>query len=250
MLGIIKGDIRYEYLSYMEESVLSNELVDFYNIDELLLPFSGIDDYYNIKGSNINILDILKVNDIHTIYVGKASEKLKELCEHKVITLYEILKDEDFVIENAHLTAMGIINHLSKGDKIINDYTIVVAGFGYLGFMLCKLLEANKVNFSVYTTNPIEQKFVKMLGYKITNFKDFSIIINTIPHNIDIDYSLLKNKRIVDVASYPYGFDIEKMNNLNVRYEIISSIPAKFCPNLAAHILKKYIEKMRVLIYN
>jgi hypothetical protein len=54
---------------------------------------------------------------------------------------------------------------------------------------------------------------------------------------------MLKNKRIVDVASYPYGFDIEKINNMNVRYEIISAIPAKFCPNLAAHILKKYIEK-------
>ena len=243
MLGIIKGDNRYEYLSFMIDSIISNELVDFYEIDRLLLPFGGIDEYYNIKGSNINILDILRVNDIKTIYVGLANDKLKELCEYKNIKLYEILKDEDFIIENAHLTAMGIINYLSKGEKIINDYKIVVTGFGYVGFMLCKLLEANKVDFSVYTINPIEQKFLKMLGYKITNFKDFSIIINTIPHNIDIDYNMLKNKRIVDVASYPYGFDIEKINNMNVRYEIISAIPAKFCPNLAAHILKKYIEK-------
>ena len=103
MLGIIKGDNRYEYLSFMVDSVLSNELVDFYNIDELLLPFSGIDEYYNIKGSNINILDILRVNDIKAIYVGHASDKLVDLCKHKNILLFEILKDEDFIIENAHL---------------------------------------------------------------------------------------------------------------------------------------------------
>ena len=88
------------------------------------------------------------------------------------------------------------------------------------------------------------------MGYKHADFKDFGIIINTIPHNIDIDYSLLKNKRVLDVASKPYGFDIEKIANIDVRYEIYSNIPAKFCPNLAANILKNYIEKMRVLIYN
>ena len=250
MLGIIKGDIRYDYLSFEGEYIISNELVDFYNIDELLLPFGGIDEYYNIKGSSINLLDILRVNDIKVIFVGKASDKLIDLCEYKNIKLFEILKDEDFVIENAHLTAMGIINYLSKGDKIINDYKVVVTGFGYVGYMLSRLLEANHVDFSIYTNNEIERKFVKMMGYKLTNFKDFSIIINTIPHNIDIDYNLLKNKRILDVASYPYGFDIEKLNNINVRYEIYSAIPAKFCPNLAGYILKKYIEKCMVLFYN
>ena len=201
MLGIIKGDNRYEYFSFMIDSIISNELVDFYEIDRLLLPFGGIDEYYNIKGSNINILDILRVNDIKTIYVGLANDKLKDICEYKNIKLYEILKDEDFIIENAHLTAMGIINYLSKGEKIINDYKIVVTGFGYVGFMLCRLLEANKVDFSVYTINPIEQKFLKMLGYKITNFKDFSIIINT------KSYNTIKNVGIAIINANQLSYD-------------------------------------------
>ena len=44
VLGIIKGDSRYECLSKMMKCVYSSELVDFYNIDLLLLPFGGIDD--------------------------------------------------------------------------------------------------------------------------------------------------------------------------------------------------------------
>lgn len=250
MLGIIKGDNRYEYLHEKIGGVLSNELADFYKIDRLLLPFGGIDNQYNIISSNINLLDILRNNNILAIYVGKANEKLKELCNIRNILLFEILNDEEFIIDNAHLTGLGIINYLSKGDRIINDYKVIIMGFGYVGFKLALLLTANKVNFSVYTTNEIEKKYVSLMGYKQANFKDYSIIINTIPHNMDIDYNLLKNKRVLDVSSAPYGFDIEKMNKIDVRYEIYSSIPAKFCPNLAANILEKYIEKTDVLIYN
>ncbi|MDE5565641.1 MAG: hypothetical protein K2I77_01525, partial [Anaeroplasmataceae bacterium] len=64
MLGIIKGDTRYEALSMMLESKISNELCDFYGIDGLVLPLAGIDDHYNIKQSSLNLLDILNMNDI------------------------------------------------------------------------------------------------------------------------------------------------------------------------------------------
>ena len=60
--------------------------------------------------------------------------------------------------------------------------------------------------------------------------------------NLGICYNLNMNK---------YSFIVpEKLNNINVRYEIYSAIPAKFCPNLAGYILKKYIEKCMVLFYN
>lgn len=250
MLGVIKTDIRYEYLKDKMDCIVSKDLVDFIGIDSLLLPFAGIDSKYNIKGTSLNLIDILRVNGIESIYVGKANKELRELCLSKNIELFELLLDEEFVMENAHLTALGIVDYLCKSDKIINDFKVIICGFGYIGFSLAKILEAYGVDFSIYTTNPVEYKFVSMLGYKHNNFKDFSIIINTIPHNIDIDYSCLKNKRILDVASSPYGFDIEKINSINVRYEIYSSIPAKFCPNQAAEIIKKYIEKNRILIYN
>ena len=75
MLGIIKGDIRYEALAKMLPSVLSGELYDFIGIDTLLLPFGGIDEYYNIKQSKLNLLDILKENDIWVLK-GTQIEKL------------------------------------------------------------------------------------------------------------------------------------------------------------------------------
>lgn len=64
MLGIIQGDVRYEALAKMLPAKLSKELYDFYGIDMLLLPFGGINETYDIKQSNLNLLDILKQNEI------------------------------------------------------------------------------------------------------------------------------------------------------------------------------------------
>lgn len=243
MLGIIEGDIRYEALAKLMPAKLSGKLSDFLDIDALLLPFGGIDENYNIKQSQLNLLDILKENDIKTILVGNANNKLKEVCLKKNIRLFELLKDLDFVIPNAKLTSMGIVNYLSTGNSAVSDQKICIVGFGNIGFTLAELLKANDCSFSIYPMNEIEEKYVRLMGYSVSNLEDYDILINTVPKNLNWDYESLKSKRIIDVASAPYGFDILKINELGIRYEIVSAIPSKFAYESAANILKKYIEK-------
>ncbi len=243
MLGIIEGDIRYSALAKLMPAKLSKELSDFLDIDVLLLPFGGIDENYNIKQSQLNLLDILKENDIKTILVGNANTKLKNLCLEKNIRLLELLKDYQFVIPNAKLTSMGIIDYLSKGDFAVSDQKIRIVGFGNIGFTLAELLKSNDCSFDIYPMNEIEEKYIRLMGYDIADEKEYDILINTVPKNLDWDYVSLKNKRIIDVASFPYGFDILKINEMGIRYEIVSAIPSKFAYFSAANILKKYIEK-------
>ncbi len=243
MLGIIKGDIRYEALSRMVPSIISNELSDFLDIDSLLLPFNGIDEYYNIKQSNINLLDILKQNDIKMIFVGNANNKLKELCLAKKIGLIELLKAPEFVMENARLTAMGVIYYLGQKNIAISDLKIIILGYGNIGYALAELLKAYRCKFSIYANTIEEAKFIRLQGYTLADFKDFDIVVNTIPKNLDWDYSIFKDKQIIDVASAPYGFDIDKIYEVGIKYEIISAIPSKFAPTSAAKIIKNYIEK-------
>ncbi|MDE6655555.1 MAG: hypothetical protein K2J85_01020 [Anaeroplasmataceae bacterium] len=243
MLGIIKGDIRYEALAKLMPAKLSNELYDFLDIDVLLLPFGGIDENYNIKQSKLNLLDILKENAIKTILVGNANSKLKELCEQRKIKLVELLKDLRFVIPNAKLTSMGIIDYLSTKDIAVSDQKIMIVGFGNIGFTLAELLKANDCNFSVFPMNEIEEKYVRLSGFEVADFKDYDVIVNTVPYNLNWDYESLRKKRIIDVASMPYGFDINKINELGIRYEIVGAIPSKFAYVSAANIIKKYIEK-------
>lgn len=243
MLGIIKGDARYEALSKMIPSRLSNELCDFIGIHGLILPLGGIDEYYNIKQSNLNLLDILRENDINLIVVGNANNKLKELCLQKNIILIELLKDLGYVMENARLTAEGILSYLTHKDVSIKDQKIVILGYGNIGFYLAELLKAYHTIFQIYPSSELEKKYILLSGYELADLKDFDIAINTIPANLDWDYTAFKNKRIIDVASSPYGFDVEKTIKYSIRYEIFGAIPAKYAPYSAAKIIQKTIEK-------
>lgn len=243
MLGIVKGDIRYDALATMVDAKLSSKLVDFYGIDVLLLPFGGIDAYYNIKNSKLNILDILKFNCVKTIIVGNANNKLKDLCEVKNITLVELLKLPQFVIENAKLTSMGIIDFLQRKNLAIHDLKILIMGYGNIGYTFAELLDAYGCNFSIYPNTKEEEKYILLRGFSVTDWQDFDIVVNTIPANIEMDYEVFKNKRILDVASAPYGFDIDKIEEYGISYEIYSAIPSKFAYISAANIIKKYIEK-------
>lgn len=242
MLGIIGNDIRYKYLNEITDSIYSDELYDFIGIDELLLPFNGINDNYDVKQSKLNLLDILKENNIKCIYVGNANKLLKDLCVNNNIELKELLTDYNFVIPNAKLTALGIIDYLNRGIKIASDEKICIVGFGNIGFFLAKILLEYNADFFIIASNELEEKYLKLLGYK-AYLDDYKILINTVPKNLNWDYKKLKNKTIIDVASSPYGFDIEKINKNHIDYTILSALPSKFCPVAAANIIKKIIEK-------
>ena len=249
MLGIIKGDIRYTYLNEMlDNSILSDKLEDLIGIDELLLPINGINRNYTIKGSLLNLKDILNQNSIKTIYTGKNSNELNELCERHNIKLINFFNNE-CVLENANLTAKGIIHHIHFGVKDISNYKILIVGYGNIGYYLSRLLDAYEVNYKIYSESILERKMIllakKNIEYNLDG-SDYDIIINTVPANLNWNYISLRDKKIIDVASEPYGFDIKKIEENYINYEIFSSIPSKFAPYSAAKIiydsLKKYCD--------
>lgn len=245
MLGIIKCDVRYEYLSKMiENSIISNNLLDFYDVDELVLPIGGINEDYTIKQTNINIVDILNQNCIKRIYSANASKRLEELCNNYRIELINLFDDKT-IIQNAKLTAKGIIHHLGNEDSDISEYKVLVVGYGNISYYLCKILDLYEVDYSVLTLNELEKKYLIADNKNVKddfNGSGFDIVINTIPFNLNWDYNSLTNVKIIDVSSKPYGFDIDEIINHKLNYYILSAIPSSFCPHTAATILKNRLK--------
>ena len=245
MIGIIKGDVRYTYLSQiLDNSILSDSLKDFNNIDILILPLTGINSNLIIKQTNINILDILKANSIKAIITGNANNELIDLCKKYNIKLYELLKDSEFINQNAFLTAKGALYLIHNGICDIKDKSVLIIGYGNISFHIAKLLTEQKCEFDIYTENILEKKFSSLEGYKnIDSINEaYDIVINTIPNNLDIDYFIFKDSIIYDLASMPYGFKIEEIEEKRIDYRILSNIPSKYAPKSAAIIIKKFIE--------
>lgn len=246
LIGVIKSDVRYDYFKDKEGCMVSNNINDFINIDTLILPFSGIDNYYNIKGTNINIIDILRNNRVDYIFTGRSNKLLDDLCKSMGIKVFEILNDVDFIIENAILTSAGIIDYLQKKGKCVNDMCIFIMGYGNISCSLAKMLTAYGTDFLIYPNNEIEEKFILLNGYKVGKISDlnkYNTIINTIPCNYVGDYNVFKNAKILDVSSNPYGFDVDKVEELGIDYNIYSSIPSKYLKVSAGKLVYNFVKK-------
>ena len=74
--------------------------------------------------------------------------------------------------------------------------------------------------------------------------KEYPLIVNTIPARIITRKELEcvdKEAEIYEIASFPYGVDIDIANKLGVTVRICPSLPAKYAPVSSAEILKQYI---------
>ena len=79
--------------------------------------------------------------------------------------------------------------------------------------------------------------------------RDFDIIVNTVPYNI-LDRGtmerLTSKNLYVEIASKPYGFNINETDKYNFRYILAESLPGRFTPTSAgANIADTVIELIK-----
>lgn len=247
MIGIIKGDKRLTYLHEMlNNSILSNNEDDFYDIDVLVLGFSGIDINHFILGTGINLDRIIENNNIRYIVTGTINYELAKLAKEHRFEVIELLKDDEFIRDNAFLTAIGIIYYIQQNDLDISAKSYLVLGYGNISYYLVNLFKAYRVSYKIYPMNDFEEKILKLNNETIANslYDNVDIIINTVPKNHSCDYNLLADAHIIDVASYPYGFDSNMIKAFNIDYKILAGIPAIYTPKSAAKLVKKGINSI------
>ena len=203
--------------------------------DMIILPMYGIK---NNKIDNIEITDnmINSIKDDCIIYTGIIPEQLKD---KRVISFME---DEQIKKENDLITVDGIMEHIKK----LNKSSICILGYGHIGKLLYERLKKDYFtivgvrNHSSFENNSgiyfltSNQKHLKI------NLENSSLIINTVPDNI-ITEDLCPNIKgyILDIASYPYGIDLNLVSKYHLNYYLYSSIPSKYDPKRAGKVLLK-----------
>ena len=233
-------DARYKYLI--------NELNKKYEIDTL-----GYGNDISVDNNSINNYDIVVLpmrgicnndyvtKDLFNNYKGVIYTGLTKGLKGDVESF---LSDKDILDENTKITVDGILDRI----KNINKFIICILGYGNIGSKLYDILkDSYKVLVGVDKKYGIEGEFLtsdkKDLEYRLTSS---DLIINTIPNHI-IDEDILNKMRgyFLDIASSPYGIDINKANNYKFKYDLYSSIPSKYAPDRAGKILlKKFGEEL------
>jgi len=197
---------------------------------------------------NIDYIEKLHpyINNIKRIYGGNISNLFIE--EMSKIDIYDYLKWERVISENAILTANGIIEEAKEYNCNLIESNILVTGYGYCAKAIVCELKKYSSKISVAVRNSKLKSEITSNGiyyYDLNNLinldlSSFDYIFNTIPAliiNKDIIEKLDNNTMIFDIASKPGGVDFKCCEENNIFATLSLGIPGKRYPKQAGYLI-------------
>jgi dipicolinate synthase subunit A len=252
----LTGFSAYE-TKYVENTVDTAEAINGADIIIGPIPFS--------KGQLINTpwnREQVKIKDFfsaarsgQTLLGGRLSRDALTLAQENGVRTVDILECEGLEVLNAIPTAEGAIQIAMENTKItIHSSNILVMGFGRIGKILCKTLRGLGANVYALARKQSDLSFIAAYGYEGVTLNslpgilgNMDIIINTIPNVIlDKDNISYLNKRvlIIELASKPFGVDIEESRKAGLNVLFAPSLPGKAAPLTSARYIRKAIDNI------
>lgn len=252
------GDGRTDYTAqYLSNrgfiTTVCEVIKDIESADAIILPLPFTTDNVNIKGTNTKIDSFInKLNKSTVVFAGKLNKTAAEMLNGRNITFYDYNAREEFAQKNAVPTAQGVLTYVLNNTNVtLNNLKIAVTGYGKCGKCICKTFKNNGSDVTSYSrryTTVADAETDGLTAYLIKDLNrtiyDADIIINTVPEIImgkDFFNCVSDNTILIDVASYPYGFDIDYAKKINKIVNILSSLPGKYVPKTAGIIIAETI---------
>lgn len=227
------------------------------NVDAVVLPlpFTRDGTFLNAPFSNEPIpTDKLLENlskDI-AVFCGNMDSKIKKDLFSKGIRVFDYYERDETVVRNAVPTAEGVAAILTeKLDTTLNGSKILVTGYGRTGRAICSVLKGLNVQVTCAARKCSVLAEINSSGMKAIYTKDiaktgseYDAVVNTVPSRIinkaEID-SFKDGCCIIEVASAPYGVDIEAATQASIDLVIAGSLPGKVAPKTAGIIIAESI---------
>ena len=187
------------------------------------------------------------------IFSGLRNGYLTQKCKEFGFSYNVMLEALSVQIDNAIPTSEGVIEYIIRNrTNTIHDSRILIIGYGVCGSDLAKRLKG--LNADVYALVRNKEKESMAYADSITpiyfselsctgKLRAFDVIVNTVPARIFTNEmtSLTGDTLLIDIASSPYGFDIELAKKQNEKSAILPAIPSKYAIKTAGEILGGYI---------
>lgn len=230
----------------------SVKLDDIGSFDILIFPVPVSTDGITLNAPlvdfTVNIEDILCGIKKGTVVFGGMCEKIN----YDMIDYY---KDESLQMYNAIPTAEGAIcTAMENTDFAIYGAKCLVTGYGRIGKVLSKRLCDMGAKVTVSARNPKDLALAEAMGCKAVNLSFLSdvicgndIIFNTVPKNIitaEILGRVKKEVPIIELASKPYGVDMDAAKAMGRKVIIASGLPGKYAPRSSGLELGEIIIKL------
>ena len=248
----------FDKLNTFKECEKYDQMIASSNGIILPMPFSKDNQYLNMPFSNkdITIKEIFYYLENKTVFVGNICEELTTELHRKNNQVIDFMKKEEFAILNAIPTAEATIEIILRNTKkIIQNSNCLIMGFGRIGKTLAYKLKGLSANVTCMITNEVEKAWAMVYGYEnisiqniknnCTKFKQYDIIINTIPKGIFKEEikEIRKETLVIDLASKPYGIDRKMVEKEKLNFIEALGLPGKSAPVTSAKYMKDIIKQ-------
>ncbi|MDD3244473.1 MAG: dipicolinate synthase subunit DpsA, partial [Eubacteriales bacterium] len=166
-----------------------------------------------------------------------------------------LLANEAFLLDNAQTTAEGAIcialQHMQQG---LRDARCLVTGYGRVAKALVRLLLAFDAQVWVAARREEaleEARDAGALTVPLWQMEEplgqMDVVFNTVPQRVLGEYQLSRMRRdvvILDLASAPYGVDLDAAREMKMDAAAYPSLPGKMFPRSAAQWIRS--EERRV----
>ena len=164
----------------------------------------------------------------------------------------DVANDENFVSENARLTAEGTLGKILSEEKAApSELSVGIIGYGRIGKRLLNLLAFLGARLTVFTSKEELVRELCMIGVSsapseslsngtaVKALGELDIIINTAPTRLigDAELSALSGAKIIELASgnnFPDGTSVLRL----------PSLPARMYPKSAGKVLADSVLRM------
>jgi len=240
---IVSDDARYNHLqAYLQDKgfIFDPEKI----LDFAIFPFKQAVDEKVYPAAFFAGLEPACV-----VFSGVRSSYLAEKCAAYGLAYYPMMEDAGVAVKNAVPTSEGVIAYLVQNMQCtIAGSKMLVIGYGTCGRDLARRLTA--LGAGVYALVRNREKECAAQADGITPIYlhqleqlEFSAIINTVPSTVLTHEMLdrLGDALLVDIASAPYGFDMEYAKTLNPKSALLPAIPGKYAIQTAGEVLGEYV---------
>jgi dipicolinate synthase subunit A len=195
-----------------------------------------------------DLLRLVKPRQI--IIAGYIKPALFDMANKYGIYLIDMLNREELLIANAIPTAEGAIKiAIEETDITLHGNQMMIIGYGRIGKMLGGMLRGMGAKVTAVVNKSEAAAQAKSNSHEVVFFEDMEnrlkysdVIFNTVPEillNKDNMRHIRKDTLIVDLASPPYGVDVNDSRDFGLKVLYASSLPGKIAPiTTASYILE------------
>ena len=205
----------------------------------------------------INLVDMIDhIKEKSLVLGGKIPSEIRDMFTEKKIRFIDYYTDE-LQIENALPTAEGAIGiALYELPVMLSGSNAMVVGYGRIGKVLALKLQLLGANVTVAARKSSDLAYAKAYGYHTMGIQNglsceqlhhFDVIFNTVPVCLfgreELSY-MNENTLFIDLASFPYGINLEEATRRKIRVIQAQSLPGKFSPVSAGRILAETVVRI------